>query len=50
MAKTLKEKTIWALVWNVLDKVGQQVILFIVGILVARILSSEDYALVGMDR
>ena len=48
MAKTLKEKTIWALVWNVLDKVGQQVILFIVGILVARILSSEDYALVGM--
>nr|WP_321374096.1 lipopolysaccharide biosynthesis protein [uncultured Bacteroides sp.] len=48
MAKTLKEKTIWALIWNVLDKVGQQIILFIVGILVARILSSEDYALVGM--
>jgi len=48
MAKTLKEKTIWALVWNVLDKVGQQIILFIVGILVARILSTEDYALVGM--
>lgn len=48
MAKTLKEKTIWALIWNVLDKVGQQIILFIVGILVARILSTEDYALVGM--
>ena len=48
MAKTLKEKTIWALVWNVLDKVGQQLILFFVGILVARILSTEDYALVGM--
>ncbi len=48
MAKTLKEKTIWALVWNVLDKVGQQIILFLVGILVARILSTEDYALVGM--
>lgn len=48
MAKTLKEKTIWALVWNVLDKTGQQLILFFVGILVARILSTEDYALVGM--
>lgn len=48
MAKTLKEKTIWALVWNVLDKAGQQILLFIVGILIARVLSSEDYALVGM--
>ena len=48
MAKTLKEKTIWALIWNVLDKVGQQIILFLVGIMVARILSTEDYALVGM--
>ena len=31
-----------------LDRMGQQVLLFIVGILVANILSVEDYALVGM--
>lgn len=31
-----------------LDRTGQQVLLFIVGILVANILSVEDYALVGM--
>lgn len=48
MAKTLKEKTIGALVWNVLDKVGQQLILFIIGVKIARILSPDDYKLVGM--
>ena len=31
-----------------LDRMGQQVLLFIVGILVANILSVKDYALVGM--
>ena len=31
-----------------LDRMGQQVLLFIVGVLVANILSVEDYALVGM--
>ena len=45
---SLKQKTIGALLWNLLDRMGQQVLLFIVGILVANILSVEDYALVGM--
>ena len=36
------------MLWNLLDRMGQQVLLFIVGILVANILSVEDYALVGM--
>ena len=44
---SLKQKTIGALLWNLLDRMGQQVLLFIVGILVANILSVEDYALVG---
>ncbi|BEG99859.1 lipopolysaccharide biosynthesis protein [Bacteroides sedimenti] len=48
MAKTLKEKTVGALFWNAIDRVGQQVILFIIGIKIARILSPDDYALVGM--
>ena len=42
---SLKQKTIGALLWNLLDRMGQQVLLFIVGILVANILSVEDYAL-----
>lgn len=45
---SLKQKTIGALLWNLLDRMGQQVLLFIVGILVANILSVKDYALVGM--
>lgn len=45
---SLKQKTIGALLWNLLDRMGQQVLLFIVGVLVANILSVEDYALVGM--
>lgn len=45
---SLKQKTIRALLWNLLDRMGQQVLLFIVGILVANILSVDDYALVGM--
>lgn len=45
---SLKQKTIGALLWNLLDRMGQQVLLFIVGILVANILSVEDYALMGM--
>jgi len=48
MEPTLKQKTVGALLWNLLDRMGQQVLLFIVGILVANILSVEDYALVGM--
>lgn len=45
---SLKQRTIGALLWNLLDRMGQQVLLFIVGVLVANILSVEDYALVGM--
>ena len=45
---SLKQKTIGALLWNLLDRMGQQVLLFIVGVLVANILTVKDYALVGM--
>ena len=45
---SLKQKTIGALLWNLLDRTGQQILLFIVGILVANILSVDDYGLIGM--
>ncbi len=47
-AQSLKQKTVGALLWNLLDRMGQQVLLFVVGIVVANILSVEDYALIGM--
>lgn len=46
--QSLKQKTIRALLWNLLDRLGQQVLLFIVGILVANVLSVEDYGFIGM--
>ena len=45
---SLKQKTVGALFWNLLDRVGQQVLLFFVVIIVANILSVDDYALIGM--
>lgn len=45
---SLKQKTIGALLWNIVDKLGQQLLLFIVGVIVNNILSVNDYALVGM--
>lgn len=45
---SLKQKTAGALLWSLADRTGQQVLLFVVGILVANILSVEDYGLVGM--
>lgn len=45
---SLKRQTIGALLWNLLDRAGQQVLLFITGVWVANLLAVEDYALVGM--
>ncbi len=47
-ASSLKQKTVGALLWNLLDRMGQQVLLFVVGIVVANLLSVDDYALIGM--
>jgi teichuronic acid exporter len=47
MEKTLKEKTTSALIWSFIDKFGQQVIYLISGIVLARILSPDDYGLIG---
>ncbi|MDR3705522.1 MAG: lipopolysaccharide biosynthesis protein [Paludibacteraceae bacterium] len=47
MSETLKKKTVSALVWNGVDKIGVQVIQFSVGILTARILSPKDFGLIG---
>lgn len=44
----LKKKTVSALIWSFADRFGQQILIFVVGVVVANILHVEDYALVGM--
>ena len=45
---TLKQKTIGALLWNLVDRVGQQLLLFVVNVIITNLLSVKDYALIGM--
>ncbi|MCP4552300.1 MAG: lipopolysaccharide biosynthesis protein [Bacteroidetes bacterium] len=44
----LKQKAIKGIVWDFFGKGGTQVIQFLIGILIARILVPEDYGLIGM--
>ncbi|MDR2970369.1 MAG: lipopolysaccharide biosynthesis protein [Bacteroidales bacterium] len=49
MSKTLKEKTATGIIWNFLDKFGQQGIGMLVGIILMRyFLSPDDYGLVAL--
>lgn len=48
MVESLKSKTINALVWNLVDKFGQQLLFFASGIILARLLDSRDFGLLGM--
>ena len=47
MEKTLKEKTTSALIWSFIDKFGQHIIYIVTGVFLGRILSPNDYGLVG---
>lgn len=48
MAETLKQKTAGAIVWNLLDRGGQQILQMAMAVVVANILCPDDYALVAM--
>jgi teichuronic acid exporter len=48
MTGSLKHKTAKGLFWGFVEQIGLQVIHFIVGILLARLLSPSDYGMVGM--
>jgi len=45
---TLKQKTISGLTWSFIDSVANQGLLFVIGIVLARILSPKEFGLVGM--
>lgn len=45
---SLKQKTITGILWSSVDNVTSQGILFVVGIILARILSPQEFGLIGM--
>lgn len=47
MTDSLKKKTVSGLIWNAIDKVGFQIIAFVVGVITARLLSPRDFGLIG---
>lgn len=44
---TLKQKTVGAIKWNLVDKISAQVLYGVTGIILARLISKEDFGLVG---
>ncbi|MBP5480401.1 MAG: lipopolysaccharide biosynthesis protein [Paludibacteraceae bacterium] len=47
MAEDLKKETTRSILWNAIDKVGFQVVAFVVGLVTLRLLSPGDFGLIG---
>lgn len=48
MQESIKSKTIKGVAWSSVEKIFSNIISFILGILIARILSPEDYGIIGI--
>lgn len=48
MAKSLKDKAVSGMLWTSVERFSTQIIQFVIGIAVARILSPSDYGIIGM--
>jgi len=48
MAESLKQKTVKGVGWSALDNVSQYIVSFVVSIVLARLLSPDDYGLIGI--
>lgn len=48
MAKSLKQKTVSGLMWSFIDNVSKQGLTFVIGIILARLLSPDEFGLIGM--
>jgi len=48
MSDNLKQKMLGALAWSSVDRVGQQVVQLIIGLILARLLNPTDFGLLGM--
>lgn len=48
MEENIKKKTKIGMVWNTLERFSVQIVSFVIGIILARLLSPEDYGTVGL--
>lgn len=48
MTKTLKQKAIKGVAWSALERFSAQGVQFVLGLILARLLTPEDYGLIGM--
>lgn len=48
MAESLKTKTVKGVGWSMIDNAAQYGIQFVVGVVLARLLSPDDYGLLGL--
>lgn len=48
MSESLKQKTVKGIGWSAIDNVSQYAVTFVVSIVLARLLSPEDYGLIGL--
>ena len=48
MAEKLAKKTFWNTLWSLFDTILTKGVTFLIGIILARILSPSDFGLVGM--
>ncbi len=48
MSETLKNKTIKGVGWSFVDAMSNQGIVFLVGLILARLLSPDEYGLIGI--
>ena len=46
--QSLKDKTVNGVAWSAIDNVAQYGVSFIVGVILARLLSPDDYGLLGL--
>lgn len=47
MTDNLRKKTTNSIIWNAIDKIGFQMIAFVVGVVTARLLTPDDFGLIG---
>lgn len=48
MSKTLKQQAVSGIAWTSVERFTQQIIQFVLGIAIARILAPQDYGIIGM--
>ena len=48
MGDNLKQKMLGALAWSTADRFGQQAVQFVIGMILARLLTPADYTLIGL--